>query len=57
MEGYGLTETSPVISVNDLRNKGFRVGTKVIDSVEVKIAADGETLQRTQCNDGLLMSN
>ncbi|HLV40212.1 long-chain fatty acid--CoA ligase [Xanthomarina sp.] len=46
MEGYGLTETSPVISVNDQRDGGFRVGTvgKVLDNIDVKIAADGEIL-------------
>ncbi|QVY67058.1 long-chain fatty acid--CoA ligase [Polaribacter sp. Q13] len=46
MEGYGLSETSPVISVNDERNNGFKVGTvgKIIDGVEVKIAETGEIL-------------
>lgn len=46
MEGYGLTETSPVISVNDQRNNGFKIGTagRIIKNVEIKIAADGEIL-------------
>ena len=46
MEGYGLTETSPLISINDMRNHGYKIGTvgKIIDKVEVKIAEDGEIL-------------
>ncbi|WP_334058527.1 AMP-dependent synthetase/ligase [Polaribacter sp. P097] len=49
MEGYGLTETSPVISVNFVNQggeRGFKVGTvgKVINRVEVKIAGNGEIL-------------
>ncbi|MEY3350034.1 MAG: hypothetical protein RIQ50_145 [Bacteroidota bacterium] len=44
MEGYGLTETSPVISVNRFEDDGRRFGTvgKVIDNVQVKLAEDGE---------------
>lgn len=46
MEGYGLTETSPVVSVGMYANNMYKVGTvgKAIDHVEIKIAEDGEIL-------------
>ncbi|MEN8164417.1 MAG: long-chain fatty acid--CoA ligase [Acidobacteriota bacterium] len=44
MEGYGLTETSPVIAVNGAQKGQLRLGTvgKALDNLDVKIARDGE---------------
>lgn len=46
MEGYGLTETSPVVTVGCYKNNMYQVGSvgKAIDNVEIKIADDGEVL-------------
>lgn len=48
MEGYGLTESSPVITVNRFNKKDRRIGTigPAIKNVAVKIAEDGELLTK-----------
>jgi len=46
IEGYGLTETSPVIAASDLTEVGIKFGTvgPVLKNTQVKIAGDGEIL-------------
>ncbi|MBP5557867.1 MAG: long-chain fatty acid--CoA ligase [Bacteroidales bacterium] len=50
-EGYGLTETSPVISVNNPAKKELHPGTvgPVLDCIEFKLAEDGEILTKGDC--------
>jgi long-chain acyl-CoA synthetase len=50
-EGYGMTESSPGVTLNDLRNNSFKIGTvgKALKGIEIKIADDGEILMKGHC--------
>jgi long-chain acyl-CoA synthetase len=54
MEGYGLTETSPVVAVSDFERGGVKFGTvgKKLPGVEIRLAEDGEILCKSP---GLMM--
>ena len=54
MEGYGLTETSPVVAVSDFEKGGVHFGTvgKKLPGVEIRLAEDGEILCKSP---GLMM--
>ncbi|NVK53789.1 MAG: long-chain fatty acid--CoA ligase [Flavobacteriaceae bacterium] len=50
-EGYGMTESSPAVTLNELKDNGLKIGTvgKTIEGVEVKIADDDEILIKGHC--------
>jgi long-chain acyl-CoA synthetase len=47
-EGYGMTESAPGGTLNDLRNNGLKIGTvgKALNGIDIKIAQDGEILMK-----------